>query len=81
MVNKILPFTVVWEFHQYSRTNQQLINVAAFTAWVNIIFSLKLFYVGDLAMDVEENHLHCVDNVKTFTECFLFSLETQHTIG
>lgn len=42
---------------------------------------LKSFDAGDLAVDLAEDHLHCVDNVKTFTECFLFSLETQHTIG
>ena len=29
----------------------------------------------------DENHVVCVDNIKDFTSCFLFSLETQHTIG
>ena len=26
-------------------------------------------------------HVDCVDNVNSFTSSFLFSLETQHTIG
>ena len=34
---------------------------------------------GDLREDSE--HVNCVENVKDFTSCFLFSLETQHTIG
>ena len=29
----------------------------------------------------DTEHVNCVDNIKDFTSCFLFSLETQHTIG
>ena len=29
----------------------------------------------------DPDHVVCVDNVNDFTEAFLFSLETQHTIG
>ena len=36
---------------------------------------------GDLADSKPEDHVDCVDNVNSFTACFLFSLETQHTIG
>jgi Inward rectifier potassium channel transmembrane domain len=38
---------------------------------------------GDLA-HVDEwaaDHRPCVENIKDFTSCFLFSIETQHTIG
>ena len=31
--------------------------------------------------DKSSNHVDCVDNVNSFTSSFLFSLETQHTIG
>ncbi|XP_071525645.1 ATP-sensitive inward rectifier potassium channel 12-like isoform X1 [Panulirus ornatus] len=30
---------------------------------------------------VNEEHIPCIQNVKTFTASFLFSIETQHTIG
>jgi len=45
------------------------------------IWYLVLFFHGDLAQSVADDHVFCVDNIKTFTSCFLFSLETQHTIG
>lgn len=54
-----------------------------YISWVlfAFIWFLILYCNGDLASHVGEDHQFCVDNVKTFTECFLFSLETQHTIG
>ena len=39
---------------------------------------------GDLDpgnLEKGSNHTVCVENVGDFTEAFLFSLETQHTIG
>ncbi len=29
----------------------------------------------------DEDFVPCVDAIKDFTSCFLFSVETQHTIG
>jgi len=44
-----------------------------------------VLYHGDLTDEREGSndteHVNCVDNIKDFTSCFLFSLETQHTIG
>ena len=44
---------------------------------------LKYFFSGDLdpADQRAEDHVVCVENVEDFTTSFLFSLETQHTIG
>ena len=42
---------------------------------------LKNHNLGDLESEPAPGHVVCVDNVKDFTEAFLFSLETQHTIG
>ena len=42
------------------------------------------FFLGDLDpanFVVGSNHTVCVDNINDFAESFLFSLETQHTIG
>ena len=36
---------------------------------------------GDLAEDRPDSHKVCVENIVDFTSCFLYSLETQHTIG
>ena len=36
---------------------------------------------GDLEEDLSADHQFCVENIKDFTSAFLFSLETQHTIG
>ena len=44
----------------------------------------KQFFLGDLDpanFVVGSNHTVCVDNINDFAESFLFSLETQHTIG
>ena len=46
-----------------------------------ILWYLLAFLHGDLEQVQSEDHLNCVDNVNTFTSSFLFSLETQHTIG
>ncbi|KAK7077093.1 Inward rectifier potassium channel activity protein [Halocaridina rubra] len=44
-----------------------------------IWFMIIKVHGDDMADD--ENHIPCVSNVKTFTGSFLFSIETQHTIG
>jgi len=56
-----------------------------FISW---LFFAGLWYLvvllhGDLLAESERppDHVMCVDNIKDFTSCFLFSLETQHTIG
>ena len=38
---------------------------------------------GDFEPDSERgaDHVVCVENMKDFTSAFLFSVETQHTIG
>ena len=40
---------------------------------------------GDLAEHLPEEHRVCVDSIQgpehPFTSCFLYSIETQHTIG
>ena len=46
---------------------------------INILHSVW-WLAGDLS-ESGPQHVVCVDNVKDFTEAFLFSLETQHTIG
>ena len=54
-----------------------------FMSWLlfAVIWYLVAFVHGDLADDLPEGHTVCVENIKDFTSCFLFSLETQHTIG
>ena len=46
-----------------------------------LIVILQYNFSGDLVEDIEEGHSFCVENIKDFTSCFLFSIETQHTIG
>ena len=45
------------------------------------VWYLLAFYHGDLDQVKPEDHVDCVDNLNSFTTSFLFSLETQHTIG
>ena len=56
---------------------------AFFTSW--LLFACVWYLValshGDLGSSLPEDHVHCVENIQGFTSCFLFSLETQHTIG
>jgi len=54
--------------------------------YISWVFFAAIWYLvvlsnGDLATSVDDDHVFCVDNIKSFTSCFLFSLETQHTIG
>jgi len=45
------------------------------------VWFLIIWTNGDLEPELEPGHVMCVDNVKSFTSCFLYSVETQHTIG
>ena len=45
------------------------------------IWYLVVLTHGDLSLQLPDDHVACVDNIQDFTSCFLFSLETQHTIG
>ncbi|XP_075231827.1 G protein-activated inward rectifier potassium channel 3-like isoform X1 [Lycorma delicatula] len=49
-----------------------------------VIWWLIVYTHGDLepmAQQPNSSWVPCVNNLKTFTSCFLFSVETQHTIG
>ncbi|XP_060802740.1 G protein-activated inward rectifier potassium channel 3 isoform X3 [Amyelois transitella] len=48
-----------------------------------LIWWLIIFTHGDLSPQTNPNvtFIPCLNNVQTFTGCFLFSVETQHTIG
>ena len=46
-----------------------------------IVWYLLAVAHGDIDVNKPENHINCVDNLESFTSAFLFSLETQHTIG
>jgi len=56
-----------------------------FISWLAfaVVWYIIVYVHGDLDPEnlKDENHVVCVDNIKDFTSCFLFSLETQHTIG
>jgi len=56
-----------------------------FMSWLLFagVWYLVVLLHGDLLPESERpsDHVMCVDNIKDFTSCFLFSLETQHTIG
>ena len=44
------------------------------------MFILMYMYPGDMEEDRNPDTV-CVANLQDFTSCFLFSIETQHTIG
>ncbi|XP_025269078.1 G protein-activated inward rectifier potassium channel 3 [Camponotus floridanus] len=48
-----------------------------------LIWWLIAYSHGDLDFDNYNNHtfIPCVKDIRSFTSCFLFSVETQHTIG
>ena len=54
-----------------------------FLSWLlfAVIWYLVAYVHGDFEPEDTRSHTVCVDNLKDFTSCFLFSLETQHTIG
>jgi hypothetical protein len=45
------------------------------------IFNLQHYQIAFLAFQANESFIPCASAIKDFTSCFLFSLETQHTIG
>ena len=55
---------------------------AFYLSW--LVFSAVWFLIALAHGDLDPrdpDHKVCVENVKDFTSAFLFSLETQHTIG
>lgn len=54
---------------------------AFFLSWLlfAVVWYLTFLQHGDF--DEEPVNPPCVDNIKDFASCFLFSVETQHTIG
>merc|ERR550532_2765125 len=56
-----------------------------FISWLlfAVIWYFVVLHHGDLLPESSQppGHVNCVDNIQDFTSCFLFSLETQHTIG
>jgi len=54
-----------------------------YISWLGfaVVWYLVVLLHGDLAEDKPEDHKECVENIIDFTSCFLYSLETQHTIG
>lgn len=48
-----------------------------------LIWWLIAYSHGDLDLNNYNNHtfIPCVEDIRSFTSCFLFSVETQHTIG
>ena len=55
---------------------------AFYLSW--LIFSALWFLIALAHGDLDPrapDHKVCVENVRDFTSAFLFSLETQHTIG
>ena len=61
-------------------TNESLKSLMCVSSQVWFLIALAH---GDLDPTVPNNDVTkvCVENVKDFTSAFLFSLETQHTIG
>jgi len=58
--------------------------VSFFASWLFFatIWYLIIYTHGDLTEQVKEpGHEVCVTDVQSFTSCFLYSVETQHTIG
>ena len=56
-----------------------------FASWLlfAVVWYLIAYIHGDLDPDIlaSDDHVVCVDNVEDFATAFLFSVETQHTIG
>ena len=44
-------------------------------------WTVDIYTAGDLGPAPSAEHVSCVDNVADFSSAFLFSVETQHTIG
>ena len=66
-----------WSWTLLSFATSFLISWSVFA----VIWYLVVLTHGDLDEERGEEHIPCVDNIIGFTSCFLFSLETQHTIG
>ena len=65
-----------WTFFSFS--------ASFYISWMMFATVWYLIAAAHGDTDVEsqaEGHVNCVDNVNSFTSAFLFSSETQHTIG
>ena len=58
---------------------------AFFLSWLAfaVVWYLTCWVHGDFELENTQNaeFTPCASEIKDFTSCFLFSLETQHTIG
>ncbi|XP_023321186.1 ATP-sensitive inward rectifier potassium channel 8 [Eurytemora carolleeae] len=71
----MIDLTWSWTFFSFA--------ASFFFSWLffAVIWYIIVIVHGDLDEDRPDDHIVCVDNLKDFTSCFLFSLELQHTIG
>ena len=60
-----------------------MFSASFYGSWLmfGVLYYLISLSHGDFAPDKAEGHMPCILEVSDFTSCFLFSLETQHTIG
>ena len=60
-----------------------MFSASFYGSWLmfGVLYYLISLSHGDFAPDKAEGHIPCILEVFDFTSCFLFSLETQHTIG
>lgn len=65
------------------RYNLMVFSMGFILSWLGfaIIWWLICFTHGDLEHVTDETWIPCVKNLHSFTSAFLFSIETQHTIG
>jgi len=73
----MIDLTWSWTFFSFA--------ASFFISWLlfGVIWYIVAYVHGDFLPEDErpEDFQVCVDNLVDFTSCFLFSLETQHTIG
>lgn len=71
----MIDLTWGWTFFSFA--------ASFFISWLlfAVVWYIVVLVHGDLDEDRPEDHVVCVDKINDFTSCFLFSLETQHTIG
>jgi len=73
----MIDLTWTWTFFSFA--------ASFFVSWLlfGVVWYIVAYVHGDFLPEDErpEDFQVCVDNLVDFTSCFLFSLETQHTIG
>lgn len=75
------PFNTVLDLKW--RWTIAIFSVGFIATWLlfAVVYYLLALIHGDLSEDRKDNEIPCLHNVKSFSAAFLFSLETQHTIG